>query len=294
MVLASWFAHGLWWWGLFLVIAFFGIVFAYFSEAGTDIRFRAWSSNEGSAPGALGFGNAAGKDPSQDVRTWTHGTGGRRNRKNVAVARTAAELEDRADKEILSRLSTWRARMNASNSGLSAPPDPSRDHVLGDADAPVKIVEYTDFECPSCQAAWQTTSKLRSEMGDRVAFVMRHFPVADSHPNALEAAEAVEAAGAQGKLWEMVERIYRNRRPPTSEGLRGHARKIGLDMDRFERELREHVHAPRVAEDFDSALASGVNGTPTFYVNGSRHEGDHDVDALREAVQQAAPQPVAT
>jgi protein-disulfide isomerase len=286
-VIGSWLADGAWIWGAFLVVAFFVLVFAYFTETGSGIRYRAWTNAEGGAPGALGMGNAAGKDPAADVRMWTRGTSARRRRRNVPVARTAAELERRADDELLSKLATWRARMNAAGTGLSEPVDPDRDHVLGRPDAPVTLVEYTDFECPSCQAAAAVVARLRRDLGDDLCFALRHFPIADAHLNALEAAEAVEAAGAQGRLWDMHDAIYRSRRPPDADGLRRIARKLRLDMDRFERELAGHVHAERVRRDFESGLLSGVNGTPTFYVNGARYDGDTEYDELRAAIDRA-------
>jgi hypothetical protein len=290
-VLAAGFADGAWIWGTFLVLAFFALVYAYFTEAGSGIRFRAWSSHEGGASGAIGYGNAAGKDPASDVRTWTRGTSARRRKRNVPVARTADELGRRVDEDLMSKLATWRARMNASGTALNGPVDPEVDHILGRADAPLTLVEYTDFECPSCQTAAGVVSRLRADLGDELCFVMRHFPIADAHLNSLEAAEAVETAGAQGRLWEMHDAIYRSRRPPDRDGLRKIARKIGLDQERFEREMGGHVHADRVKRDFETGLLSGVNGTPTFYVNGERYDGDAEYDELRAALERARDAP---
>jgi protein-disulfide isomerase len=101
------------------------------------------------------------------------------------------------------------------------------------------------------------------------------------------AAEAVEAAGAQGRFWEMYRRIYQSRRPPTEQSLRRHAVRLKLDLPRFEEELRQRVHKPRVLEDFDSGLRSGVNGTPTLFVNGIRHDDEHTLDSLVVALQRA-------
>lgn len=283
-VIASWFADGWWIWGLFLVVSFFALVYAYFTEAGSGIRYRAWNGG-GDAPGAQGYGNAAGKDPASDVRVWTRGTSARRRKRNVPVVRTAVELEDRADDEILSKLSTWRARMNKSGTRLSEPVDPEVDHLTGRPDAPLVLVEYTDFECPSCQAAEPVLRRLREDLGDDLCFVVRHFPIADAHLNSLEAAEAVEVAAGQGKFWEMHDRIYRSRRPPDRDGLRKIADKVGLDPELFERELGRHVHAERVKRDFESGLLSGVNGTPTFYIGGERYDGDADYDELRAALE---------
>ena len=290
-VLAAGFADGAWIWGTFLIVSFFALVFAYFTETGSGIRFRAWSSHEGGAAGAIGYGNAAGKDPAADVRMWTRGTSARRRKRNVPVARTAAELERRVDEDLMSKLATWRARMNSASAGLTEPVDPATDHVLGPPTAAVTLVEYTDFECPSCQAAAGVIAKLRADFGDDLCFALRHFPIADAHLNSLEAAEAVEAAAAQGRLWDMHDAIYKARRPPDAEGLRRIARKIGLDMDRFEREMSAHVHADRVKRDFESGLLSGVNGTPTFYVNGVRYDGDAEYGEMRAALDRARHEP---
>ena len=287
-VTAAGLADGWWIWGLFLVLGFFGLAYAYFTEAGSGIRFRAWT-NAGDAPGALGYGNAAGRDPAADVRTWTRGTSARRRKRNVPVARAAAELEDRAGDDIIAKLGTWRARMNASGTALSEPVDAAVDHVLGPADAPLQIVEYTDFECPSCQAAAPVLQRLRADLGDELCVVVRHFPIADAHLNSLEAAETLEAAAAQGLFWPLHDRVYKSRRPPDRATLRRSAAKVGVDLARLQSDLEEHVHAARVRRDFESGLLSGVNGTPTFYVNGERYDGDADYESLRAALEQARP-----
>jgi protein-disulfide isomerase len=162
--------------------------------------------------------------------------------------------------------------------------------MVGPPEAPLQLVEYADFECPSCQAALRVLARIRKRLGDELVLVVRHFPVADAHPMALMAAEAVEAAGAQGRFWDMYQRIYGDRRPPTEDSLRRHAARLKLDVTRFERELREHVHKRRVLEDFESGLQSGVNGTPTFFVNGVRHDGEHTFDSLIGALEKARSQ----
>jgi protein-disulfide isomerase len=154
------------------------------------------------------------------------------------------------------------------------------------------LVEYADFECPSCQAALRVLDRIRKRLGDELVIVVRHFPVADAHPMALIAAEAVEAAGGQGRFWDMYRRIYGDRRPPTEDSLRRHAARLKLDVPRFERELRDHIHKRRVLEDFDSGLQSGVNGTPTFFVNGVRRDDEHTFDALLGALEDARSQAV--
>jgi hypothetical protein len=277
---------GVWIIVAFLVFVFAAVVFSYFTETGTDIRFHAWGDSRGDAPGSFGVGNV-GKDPTVDVRNWTRGTSPRRHRNLPAP--TAAHTVGSGDPELLAQLAAWRRHLRSESSGLSVAPDRSRDHTLGPPGAPLQLVGYVDFECPSCQAAAQVVSRLRKRLGDELLVVVRHFPIADAHPIALTAAEAVEAAGAQGRFWEMYRRIYAARRPPTRESLRGHAERMHLDLARFDSDLRDHVHARRVREDFQSGLQSGVNGTPTFFVNGVRYDDEHAFDPLLAALEQARP-----
>jgi hypothetical protein len=256
-------------------VGFVAIVFAYFTERGTEIRFHAWSDRGGEAPGSRGVGNV-GKDPTLDVNAWYRGVSPRR-RRSLSPARPTPGA---GVPELIARLAAWREHLTADRRGLVAPPDPARDHMLGPPDAPLQLVGYSDFECPSCQAAAQVIARVRKRLGDELLVVVRHFPVADAHPMAMVAAEAAEAAGAQGRFWELYRRIYGSRRPPTRESISRHASRLRLDVRRFEAELAEHLYAPRVLEDFDSGVRSGVNGTPTFFVNGTRHDEEHTVDAL--------------
>jgi len=273
------------------VIGFVALVFSYFTERGTEIRFHAWGDQRGDAPGSAGSGNV-GKDPTIDVRSWYRGTSPGRHR-SVAVSR-AAHAPKAGDPELLARLEAWRSRLSSDRLGLSAPPDASRDHMVGPPQAPLQLVEYADFECPGCQAALRTLDRVRKRLGDELVIVVRHFPVADAHPMALVAAEAVEAASSQGEFWEMYRRIYASRRPPTEESLRRHAARLKLDVPRFERELGDHVHRRRVLEDFESGLQSGVNATPTFFVNGVRRDDENTFDSLLGALEDARSQLSAT
>ncbi|RPJ17002.1 MAG: Na+/H+ antiporter NhaA, partial [Chloroflexi bacterium] len=152
-------------------------------------------------------------------------------------------------------------------------------------DAPVVLVEYGDYECPHCQEVYPILHELKERMGNRVAYVYRHFPVSRQHPNAQLAAEAAEAASAQGKFWEMHHRLFTHQNELGFDDLLRHASAIGLDMDVFRRELEEHTYAERVREDFMSGVRSGVNGTPTFYINGTRYDGAWDFESLLEAIE---------
>jgi Na+/H+ antiporter NhaA len=166
--------------------------------------------------------------------------------------------------------------------------DPTRDHVRGDPDAIVTIVEYADFECPFCGRAEPTIRELMTRAGeDHLRYVFRHLPLADVHPHAQLAAEASEAAAAQGKFWEMHDRLYEHQDQLLPKELVGHAKALGLDVERFTADLRERRHRGRVERDVDGADESGVSGTPSFFVNGRRHHGVYDIDALRAAVRSA-------
>jgi protein-disulfide isomerase len=125
-------------------------------------------------------------------------------------------------------------------------------------------------------------------MGERLRFVFRNFPITTSHPHAEQAAEAAEAAGSQGKFWEMHDLLYENQKRLGDQDLRAYAEKLGLDVEKFDKELAEHVHAPRVREDFMSGVRSGVNGTPSFYIDGVRHDDSYDLETLLAALERAA------
>src|SRR5437879_8969598 len=174
---------------------------------------------------------------------------------------------------------------------LTVPVSEDRDHTQGPADASVTLLEYGDYECPYCGAAYPIIKEVQARMGERLRFAFRNFPISTSHPHAEQAAEAAEAAAAQGRFWEMHDLLYENQRQLGDRDLRGYAESLGLELERFDRELAEHVHAARVREDFMSGVRSGVNGTPTFYVNGARHDESYDVETLIAALERAAAQP---
>jgi Na+/H+ antiporter NhaA len=165
--------------------------------------------------------------------------------------------------------------------------DPARDHVRGADDALVTLVEYGDFECPYCGQAEPVVRELLASFGDDLRYVWRHLPLNDVHSEAQLAAEASEAAAAQGSFWEFYDALLAHQGTLAPLELRRHAQELALDVERFWSELRHHEHAPRVAEDVASADASGVSGTPTFFVNGRRHHGAYDIDTLTAAVRAA-------
>lgn len=171
---------------------------------------------------------------------------------------------------------------------LTMPVTEDRDHIQGPADAPVTLLEYGDYECPYCGAAYPIVKEVQARIGERLRFVFRNFPITTSHPHAERAAEAAEAAAAQGSFWRMHDVLYENQKRLGDEDLRTYAQQVGLDLDVFDRELAEHVHAAHVQEDFMSGVRSGVNGTPTFYVNGARYDDSYDLDTLLGALEAAA------
>jgi Na+/H+ antiporter NhaA len=169
---------------------------------------------------------------------------------------------------------------------LAEPVDPERDHIRGPEESPVTVLEYGDFECPYCGRAESVMRELLSEFGD-VRYVWRHLPLTDVHPRAQAAAEAAEAAAAQGKFWEMHDLLLDHQKALRVADLLGYAEDLDLDRERFEEDLRRRSGAGRIEEDVDSADLSGVSGTPTFFINGRRHYGAYDIDTLSAEVRAA-------
>jgi len=169
---------------------------------------------------------------------------------------------------------------------LAVEVDPERDHLRGPIDAPVTVVEYGDFECPYCGRAEPVVRELLRDFGD-IRYVWRHLPLNDVHPNAQRAAEAAEAAAHQGAFWEMHDMLFEHQDALLLADVRRYAEELGLDLERFDEDMHRRCGAPRIAEDVDSADLSGVSGTPTFFINGRRHYGAYDIDALSGAVRLA-------
>jgi protein-disulfide isomerase len=168
------------------------------------------------------------------------------------------------------------------------PPVGPRDHVLGPEDAPVTLVEYGDFECPYCGRAFPIVEAVRREMGDLLRFAFREFPLTQIHPHAEHAAEMAEAAGSQGRFWPMHHMLYTHQQALDDVHLVSYATHVGLDAQWAAAALMSHTFAPRVREDFLSGVRSGVNGTPTFFINGVRYDGSWDYPELLDALETAA------
>jgi Na+/H+ antiporter NhaA len=182
----------------------------------------------------------------------------------------------------------WRALLGRDEplTDLYPDVDPERDHIRGVVDAPVTVVEYGDFECPYCGRAEPVLRELLRDFTN-VRYVWRHLPLTDVHVHAQLAAEAAEAASDQGAFWEMHDLLFDHQDALNVDDLMGYAEQLALDVERFASDLRKGVGSVRVADDVDGADLSGVNGTPTFFINGRRHYGAYDVDTLSQAVRAA-------
>ena len=176
--------------------------------------------------------------------------------------------------------------MNATVNPLLVP-DPATDHILGPADARITLIEYGDFECPSCAQAAPAVKIMRDHFGRQVRFVFRHFPLREVHPHAELAAEAAEAAGAQGKFWPFHDLLFAHQHRLGEAHLRDHAQQVGLDMARYENEMRDHVYLQRVQEHMQSGRHLGVRSTPAFYVNGVFCDVSFGLQHLHEAIDKA-------
>ena len=177
--------------------------------------------------------------------------------------------------------------MSAAGGPQLKPPVSDHDHAQGPADAKLTLVEYGDYECPHCGRAYPIVKAVQKRLGSRLRFVFRNFPLNNAHPHAQAAAEAAEAAGAQGRFWEMHDVIFENQDALETDDLRRYAEELGLDVDRFASELDREVYRDRVRRDFTSGVRSGVNGTPTFFINGARFDGSWDESGLLAGLQAA-------
>ena len=166
---------------------------------------------------------------------------------------------------------------------LAVPPN-ATDHMLGSAHAPVTVIEYADFECPLCKVAAPTPALLLERFPGKISFIFRSFPMVEAHPHALEAAEAAEAAAAQGKFWPMHELLFLHQAHLKEKDLYRYARESGLDLVRYAAEMKDHVYLQKVREQIDGGRRSHIRATPTFFVNGSLHDVSFGMQALHDAV----------
>ena len=171
---------------------------------------------------------------------------------------------------------------------LSPAVDPERDHVLGPSDATVTLVEYGDFECPFCARSYSAVQLIRRQLAAELRFVFRHFPRPE-HPHARHAAEAAEAAAAQGHFWEMHDSLFEHQAALEERDLISYAAAIGIDTAQFEHDLIAHLYLERVHADVESAVRSGAHGTPTFFINGVKHEGADTFEDLMGAIRDWLP-----
>jgi protein-disulfide isomerase len=164
------------------------------------------------------------------------------------------------------------------------PPVGPHDHTIGPEDAPLTLVEYGDYQCPYCRKAYPIVKQVRQQLGRQLRFVFRNFPMTKIHPDAEHAAETAEAAAAQGAFWQMHDRLFERQFALDDDSLIEYATDLGLNADRIRGELDAGTHAARVRDDFMSGVRSGVNGTPTFFINGERHDGGYDLESLLAAL----------
>jgi protein-disulfide isomerase len=170
--------------------------------------------------------------------------------------------------------------MRSDEEARLSPPVDENDHLRGSPDAPVTLVEYGDFECPYCGMAYPILKKLEQLASDLVRVAFRYFPLTNLHPHAALASEAAESAAAQGKFWEMHDLIFEHQDRLTRADLEIYAGRAGVELDQFRNDLDTHRWASKVRDQFRSGVISGVNGTPTFFVNGRRHDGGYQLEEL--------------
>lgn len=163
-----------------------------------------------------------------------------------------------------------------------------RDHIQGSPDAPVTLLEYGDYECPHCLQAYPIVRRARRAMGDQLRLVFRHFPLNQQHSHSMDAAAAAEAAGLQGRFWDMHHVLFSNHDNLDPASLHEYALELRLDIDRFDQDIRSRQLSRKIDADLESGLRSGVNGTPTFFVNGYRFDGDWAEGGFLEALREAA------
>ena len=179
-------------------------------------------------------------------------------------------------------------KQNAGRHGsLPTLPVADRDHILGEIDAPIKLLEYGDYECPACGAAYPEVKQIQRYLGARLCFSFRNFPLVNSHPHAEHAAEIAEASAPHGRFWEMHDALFENQDALEDPHLADYATELGLNGDHLLSEVLSGAHSLRVREDFSSGAHNGVNGTPTLFVNGLRYNGEATFEGLISAIRAA-------
>ena len=181
-----------------------------------------------------------------------------------------------------------RSRKRKEVKKLTIPVNSGSDHIRGSVNnnAPITLVEYGDYECPYTGMAYPIVRELIREFGeDKIRFVFRNFPLNDIHPHAQHASEAAEAAAAQNKFWQMHDYLFEHQKALDDDHLLQYAQKIELDIHKFKDDVSRHVYAPLIEESLKGGIDSGVEGTPTFYVNGVRYEDSFDLKTFSETIQ---------
>jgi protein-disulfide isomerase len=167
---------------------------------------------------------------------------------------------------------------------LTLPVSESRDHIQGPVTAPITLVEYGDYQCPYCAQAYMIVKEIQERLGSKLRFVFRNFPLTKVRPRAYEAALAAEVAAAQGRFWEMYDYLFKHGQAVTDDNLRRSAANLGLNVARFDREFLDRTYSRHVDEDIQSGKSSGVDSTPTFFINEDRYNGAWDLDSLLGAL----------
>jgi protein-disulfide isomerase len=156
----------------------------------------------------------------------------------------------------------------------------AKDQVQGNTSAAIELVEYGDYQCPHCGRAYPIIKKIQESMGDKLKFVYRNFPLTNIHPDAMNAAAAAEAAGMQGKFWEMHDLIFERQNRLTESYLFAYAQELGLNMEQFQNDMVSEPVISKIEDDFESGMRSGVNGTPSFFINGEKYSNNWDYEPL--------------
>jgi protein-disulfide isomerase len=224
---------------------------------------------------------------------WNHSTsscpsGNPDERRRISPYKSLAVFDSEKDRFRTETCSVSKSGGMMEESATLTQPVSAHDHAEGPADAPLTLVEYGDYQCPYCGAAYPVVKRLQKTLGKKMRFVFRNFPLTQMHPYALVAAEAAEAAALQGKFWEMHDLLFEQQAFLDPDVIPMWAERIGLNLEQLGNDIRQGVPEKRIKEDRQSGIRSGVNGTPTFFINGARYDGPTDYDSLLEALKSFA------